>query len=72
MSDDHLVELIGRNPAPLRGWIAVSDEASDEGLNLDDFGCSVLGVSDGDQVALRKLSMPELPRGLAHPGAEDE
>ncbi len=59
-----LVELHGRNPAPLRAWVKIVPDAG-EGIPLDDFGRRVLGVADGDAVELRLLSMPHVPGGLS-------
>jgi hypothetical protein len=58
--------MLGRHPAPLRGWVRISDDAPDEAIRLDEFGRRVLGVHDGDEVMLRRLAMPTIPAGLAH------
>jgi N-methylhydantoinase B len=61
-----LVEMHGRNPAPLRAWVRIVDGA-DDSIPLDDFGRRVLGVSAGDEVELRALTMPHVPGGLSVP-----
>ena len=60
-----MVELIGRNPAPLRGWVRVRADHADDTLRLDDFGRRVLGSEDGDEVILRALETPIVRKGLA-------
>lgn len=68
VDEDGLVELRGRNPAPLRGWVKIgdSDPGSDPAaIPLDEFGRKVLGVEEGDHVELRVLAMPMIPGGLA-------
>lgn len=62
--EDDMVELIGSNPAPLRGWIRM-DEAIAGIIRLDAFARSVLRVEDGDSVRIRVLTMPPLPKGMA-------
>ena len=62
--EDDLVELIGANPAPLRGWVRIAPQV--EGcVPLDEFARRVLRVADGDTVRIRLLAMPPLPRGMA-------
>lgn len=50
-----LVELLGRNPAPLRAWVKLDESAPSGAIPMDEFGRRVLGVSAGDRVRLRKL-----------------
>ena len=57
---DDLVELLGTNAAPLRAWLATSDEAAAGIAELDDFARDVLGVSEGDEVAIRRLPTPSV------------
>ncbi len=64
-SDGALIELHGRNPAPLRAWAKVVTDANEETIPLDAFGRRVLGIAAGDAVELRVLSMPPIPGGLA-------
>lgn len=52
---NQLVELAGRNPAPLRAWVKVDETAPADAVPMDDFGRRVLGVATGDRVRLRKL-----------------
>lgn len=61
---DDPVEIVGRNPAPLRAWVRIDAGASPGQLRLDPFGCRILGVGDGDELRLNLLSMPYLPLGL--------
>ncbi|HVY13637.1 MAG TPA: hydantoinase B/oxoprolinase family protein, partial [Rhodopila sp.] len=59
-----LVEMLGRNPAPLRGWVRITDD--DAGTTrLDAFARTVLAVGDGDRIRLRALAVPPLPNGMA-------
>jgi N-methylhydantoinase B len=60
-----LVELLGRHPAPLRAWVTIEGDASDDALPLDALGRRILGVAPGDGVEIRRLPMPPLPGGLA-------
>jgi N-methylhydantoinase B len=59
-----LIELLGRHPAPLRAWVRVEVGVTDEQIALDAFGRRILGVSPGDTVEVRRLSMPPIPGGL--------
>jgi N-methylhydantoinase B len=59
-----LIELRGRHPAPLRAWLRVEGGAHEGQVALDAFGRRVLGVSPGDTVEVRHLSMPPIPGGL--------
>lgn len=61
---DTLLELLGRNPAPLRAWVRIGDGREGE-VRLDAFARRVLGVADGGTVELRLLPMPPLPKGMA-------
>jgi len=66
LSTGDLVELHGRHPAPLRGWIRLDPDAPADALSLDAFGRAVLGVNAGDTVELRRLEMPQIPGGMTH------
>lgn len=59
--DQQLVELIGRNAAPLRAWITIDGRQSHAALPLDAFARRVLGVGEGDTVELRRLDTPIAP-----------
>ena len=59
-----LIELRGRHPAPLRAWLRVEAGAHEGLVALDAFGLRILGVSPGDAVEVRHLSMPPIPGGL--------
>jgi len=64
LSTGDLIELRGRHPAPLRAWVRVEAGAPEELVALDAFGRRILGVSPGDAVEVRHLSMPPIPGGL--------
>jgi N-methylhydantoinase B len=64
VSNDSLVEMLGRNPAPLRAWVRVGDGAAGE-TRLDGFARTVLKVRDGDRLVVRVLRTPPLPGGMA-------
>ena len=66
VADDDLVEMIGRNPAPLRAWVVVAANHAEDTVRLDEFGRKVLGVNGGDETVLRAVPTPEVPKGLAH------
>ena len=59
-----LIELRGRHPAPLRGWLRVDADAHEEQVALDALGRRILGVSPGDSVEVKHLPMPPIPGGL--------
>jgi N-methylhydantoinase B len=61
---DDLVELVGKNPAPLRAWVRIAQTDRDLVVRLDPFAAQILGVDDGDEVRIRVLTMPHLPRGI--------
>ena len=62
--EDDLVELLGANPAPLRGWLRIGEAKAGE-VRLDEFARRVLRCAHGGTVQLRRLWMPPLPRGMA-------
>lgn len=62
---DDLVEMRGRNPAPLRGWVRIAQDGVSGQLPLDAFGRKVLGVADGDAVVVVPLGMPAMPKAMA-------
>lgn len=64
LSSGDLVELRGRHPAPLRGWITTDPAASPDAVGLDAFGRAVLGAEAGDVVEVRRLEMPPIPGGM--------
>ncbi|HET6607640.1 MAG TPA: hydantoinase B/oxoprolinase family protein [Rhodopila sp.] len=64
VGNDSLVEMLGRNPAPLRAWVQIEDGATGA-TRLDAFARTVLAVDDGDQVTVRALKLPPLPNGMA-------
>lgn len=61
---DDLVEVLGRHPAPLRGWVKVDSTLQGGTLPLDRFGRAVLGVSEDGSVQIRRLVMPPIPGGV--------
>ena len=64
LASDDLVELRGRHPAPLRGWVTIDPGADPQAVGLDAFGRAVLGVEAGDSVEIRRLEMPPIPGGI--------
>ena len=62
-SADDLIEILGRNPAPLRAWVRIGDVPAGK-YRLDSFGRKVLGVGEGDRVGLRRIATPPLPNGM--------
>jgi N-methylhydantoinase B len=60
---DDLVEMLGGNPAPLRGWVRIPS-VPDGTMPLDGFGRKVLGVGNRDTIIIRRLEMPPLPKGM--------
>jgi hypothetical protein len=65
VNNGDLIELRGRHPAPLRGWVRIVADATGEIVGLDAFGRAVLGVSAGDSLEVRRLVMPPIPGGMA-------
>jgi N-methylhydantoinase B len=61
---DDLLELLGRNPAPLRAWVRLGRSAPGQ-VRLDEFARRVLGVRPGDLVQVRALKTPVVAKGLA-------
>lgn len=61
---DDLLELIGRNPAPLRAWARLGLTAPGE-VRLDEFARRVLGVRASERVRIRPLDTPHVNGGLA-------
>jgi N-methylhydantoinase B len=59
-----LVELLGRHPAPLRGWVSLDSAARPDAIGLDGFARAVLGAEPGEVVEMRKLEMPPIPGGM--------
>ena len=57
LADGHLVELVGKYPSPLRGWVKLKDgEASKSfAIKLDRFARRCLGVGAGDRIRIRAL-----------------
>jgi N-methylhydantoinase B len=50
-----LVELVGANPTPLRGWVEIRAEAAEDSVAVDTWGHGVLGSAAGAEVTLRLL-----------------
>jgi N-methylhydantoinase B len=61
---DSLLEMFGRNPAPLRAWVRLGNIAAGA-VRMDAFGCNVLGVVTDDQILIRRVDTPIVPKGLA-------
>ncbi|MGE0151607.1 MAG: hydantoinase B/oxoprolinase family protein [Reyranellaceae bacterium] len=53
-----LVELLGRHPAPLRGWVRIRKGHPADTLKMDDFGMKVLGLRTGDSIEVRVVESP--------------
>jgi len=64
VSPDDLVEMYGRNPAPLRAWVRIARGKPGE-IPMDDFGRRVLGVKEGDSILVRFVPTPVVERGYA-------
>jgi N-methylhydantoinase B len=62
---DDLVEILGKNPAPLRAWVEISSGAKSGTFPIEEFGCKVLGIKNGDRVEIRYLWTPRIPKGMA-------
>ena len=62
---DNLVEILGKNPAPLRAWVMIKDDAKSGTFPIEEFGCKVLGIKNGDRVEIRYLWTPHIPKGMA-------
>jgi N-methylhydantoinase B len=65
VADADLVELKGKNPAPLRAWIRIAPERTGEQVPMDEFGRRVLGLKPGEAALFRKLEMPPLRLGMS-------
>ena len=59
-----LVEMFGRNPAPLRAWVRLGNMTAGT-VRMDTFGCSVLGVVSNRRIYVRRVDTPIVPKGLA-------
>jgi N-methylhydantoinase B len=64
VTENDLVELRGRHPAPLRAWVRVEASAGEEQIALDALGRRILGVGPGDGVEVQRLPVPPIPGGL--------
>jgi N-methylhydantoinase B len=64
VADDGLVEMFGRHPAPLRAWVRVAG-SEHRTVRMDAFGRNVLGVGNLDQIYMRRVDTPIVPKGLA-------
>jgi hypothetical protein len=62
---DDLVEILGKNPAPLRAWVVIKGDAKTGTFPIDEFGCRVLGIKNGHRVEIRYLWTPHIPKGMA-------
>ena len=66
-----LVELVGRNPAPMRGWVAIDTAVAPDTLALDAFARQALGVAAGDAVQIRPLATIVRPGEHASATSQD-
>jgi len=55
VEDGDMMEHIGSNAAPLRGWVCISEDLNKSDLPVGPIGKSILGVDDGGDVWIRKL-----------------
>jgi hypothetical protein len=55
LSGGDLVELIGANPVPLRGWVEVAENAAEDHIAVDVWGQGVLSSGEGTEVMLRPV-----------------
>src|SRR5262245_37586614 len=51
-----LVEMLGRHPAPLRAWVRIDADTTDDQVPLDSLARRILGVEAGATVELRHLA----------------
>ncbi len=70
VKNDDLVEILGKNPAPLRAWVVIKNTAKTGTFPIEEFGSKVLGIKDGDRVGIRFLWTPYIRKGLAKSDAE--
>jgi N-methylhydantoinase B len=56
LAEGDLIELAGRNAAPLRAWVLIAEDVSDATAPLDAFARRVLGAEAGGRVTLRRLA----------------
>jgi hypothetical protein len=75
IGEDGLLEMLGKNPAPLRAWARIRKYSGNGGthqgghlssIRLDPFARQVLGIAAGDLVELRPLPAIHVPGGLAY------
>ncbi|MGE3914352.1 MAG: hydantoinase B/oxoprolinase family protein [Hyphomicrobiaceae bacterium] len=64
VSKDSLVEIYGKNPAPLRAWVRVAEQAEGT-IRMDAFGRNVLGIGRDDEVLVRPVATQAVAKGLA-------
>ncbi|WP_344056302.1 hypothetical protein, partial [Sphaerisporangium rubeum] len=58
LADGTLVELHGRNPAPLRAWIGHDPVVPAGLISLDDDALRILGLGEGEPADVRVLADP--------------
>lgn len=56
LAEGDLIELAGRNAAPLRAWVLIAEDVPDATAPLDAFARRVLGAEAGGRVTLRPLA----------------
>lgn len=64
VANDDLVEMFGRNPAPLRAWVKVTDRPAGS-IRMDAFGRKVLGLVRDGEVVMRYVPTHVVAMGLA-------
>jgi N-methylhydantoinase B len=60
LNTNEKVELLGKDSAPLRGWVVPNQTVTPGTVPLDAKGCRTLGTSNSDQVRLRRLNTPKV------------
>jgi hypothetical protein len=58
IAEGEKVELLGKDGAPLRGWVIFDEAIAPGTVLLDAIGSRTLGTSQGEQVRLRRLNTP--------------
>ena len=65
VAEHDMLEMRGRNPAPLRGWVRINADHPDNVVCLEEFARRVLGSEDGEDLVLNALAAVHVPKGLA-------
>ncbi len=57
VQDGDMVEYVSNTTAPLRAWVKVGDDSPKEGVLLGPIGRSILKLTHGDEVWVRRLAV---------------